>query len=75
MAASRSDIPRRPLPVGLVLCPSQPQLVIGHFDTADLVPEDRFVSRGPALVTVDPTGAVTITDLNSTGGRSSTASG
>ena len=42
--------------------------MIGHSDTADLVLEDRFVSRRHALVTVDPAGAVTITDLNSTGG-------
>ena len=54
--------------VGLVLSLSRPQMVIGHSETADLVLEDRFVSRRHALVTVDPSGAVTITDLNSTGG-------
>ena len=53
---------------GLVLSLSAPELVIGHSDTADLVLEDRFVSRRHALVTVDPDGAVTIRDLNSTGG-------
>ena len=42
--------------------------MIGHSDTADLILEDRFVSRRHALVTVDPAGAVTIRDLNSTGG-------
>ena len=30
--------------VGLVLSLSQPQMVIGHSDTADLALEDRFVS-------------------------------
>ena len=53
---------------GLVLTLSAPELVIGHSDTADLVLDDRFVSRRHALVTVDPDGAVTIRDLNSTGG-------
>ena len=53
---------------GLVLALSQPQMVIGHSDTADVVLEDRFVSRRHALVAVDPSGAVTILDLNSTGG-------
>ena len=41
---------------GLVLAAVQPQMVIGHSDTADLVLEDRFVSRRHALVTVDPSG-------------------
>jgi len=54
--------------VGLVLSLSAPELVIGHSDTADLILEDRFVSRRHALVTVDPAGTVTIRDLNSTGG-------
>ena len=53
---------------GLVLPLSQPQMVIGHSDTADVVLEDPFVSRRQALVTVDPSGVVTIRDLNSTGG-------
>jgi Neuraminidase-like domain/FHA domain/Salmonella virulence plasmid 28.1kDa A protein len=53
---------------GLVLPLSSPELIIGHSDTADLVLEDRFVSRRHALVTVDTSGAVTIWDLNSTGG-------
>ena len=44
------------------------EVVIGHSDTADLVFDDRFVSRRHALVTTDPSGAVTIRDLNSTGG-------
>jgi hypothetical protein len=42
--------------------------VIGHSGTADLVLDDQFVSRRHALVTVGPTGQVTIRDLNSTGG-------
>jgi Neuraminidase-like domain/FHA domain len=53
---------------GLILWLSAPELVIGHSETADVVLEDRFVSRRHALVTVDPSGAVTIRDLNSTGG-------
>ncbi len=53
---------------GLVLLLSRPQLVIGHSETADLVLQDRFVSRRHALVTVDPSGTVTIQDLNSTSG-------
>ena len=43
-------------------------MVIGHSDTADLILEDRFVSRRHALVITDASGAVTILDLNSTGG-------
>ena len=54
--------------VGSILALSRPAMVIGHSDTADLVLEDRFVSRRHALVSVDPSGEVTITDLNSTGG-------
>ena len=53
---------------GTVLAFDQSQLVIGHSDTADLVLEDRFVSRRHALVTVDSAGQVTIRDLNSLGG-------
>jgi hypothetical protein len=43
-------------------------MVIGHSDAADLVLADQFVSRRHALVSVDPSGQVTIQDLNSTGG-------
>ena len=53
---------------GLILSLSAPQMVIGHSDTADLILEDRFVSRRHALVITDASGAVTILDLNSTGG-------
>ncbi len=53
---------------GLVLSLSLPEMVIGHSDNADLVLDDRFVSRRHALITVAPTGSVTIHDLNSTGG-------
>jgi hypothetical protein len=53
---------------GLVLELSRPQMVIGHSETADLVLEDRFVSRRHALLSVDRLGRVTIQDLNSTGG-------
>ena len=53
---------------GRSCCWRSSELVIGHSDTADLVLEDRFVSRRHALVTIDPSGQVTIRDLNSTGG-------
>ena len=53
---------------GLVLSLSAPEMVIGHSETADLILEDRFVSRRHALVTVEGSGTVTIRDLNSTGG-------
>ena len=43
-------------------------MVIGHSETADLILEDRFVSRRHALVTVEGSGTATIRDLNSTGG-------
>jgi hypothetical protein len=44
------------------------ELVIGHSDTADLVLEDRYVSRRHALLTTDAAGEVTLWDLNSTAG-------
>jgi ABC toxin N-terminal region/Neuraminidase-like domain/FHA domain/PA14 domain len=53
---------------GLTMVLSRAELVIGHSDTADLVLDDRFVSRRHALVSVDDTGQVTIRDLNSRGG-------
>ena len=53
---------------GMILPLAAPEMVIGHSDTADLVLDDRFVSRRHALVTMDTSGAVTIRDLNSTGG-------
>src|SRR5215472_2812416 len=53
---------------GVILSLSGAQLVIGHSDTADLVLNDRFVSRRHALVAVDQSGTVTITDLKSTSG-------
>ncbi len=36
---------------GKVLALTSPEMVIGHSDTADLILEDRFVSRRHALVT------------------------
>src|SRR5215469_11724799 len=53
---------------GLVLTIDRPEMVIGHSDTADIVLADVYVSRRHALVTTDQSGAVTIRDLNSTGG-------
>ena len=53
---------------GLILELSQPQLVIGRSNMADLVLDDQYVSGRQALVTVDPAGQVTISDLKSTGG-------
>jgi pSer/pThr/pTyr-binding forkhead associated (FHA) protein len=51
-----------------VLPLSEPELVIGNSDSADIVLEDEFVSRRHALITVADSGPVTIHDLNSTGG-------
>ena len=53
---------------GRTLSLSQPQMIVGHSETADLVLDDRFVSRQHALVTIDPAGLVTVHDLNSIGG-------
>ena len=53
---------------GTVLPLSEPELLIGHSDSADLMLDDRFVSRRHALVTIGAPGQVTIRDLNSTGG-------
>src|ERR1035438_1446728 len=53
---------------GLVLSLAQAEMVLGHSDTADLVLDDRHISRKHALITVDSPGLVTIRDLNSTGG-------
>ncbi len=53
---------------GLVMPLSGQKIIIGHSETADLVLEDRFVSRRHALITVGPSGQATISDLNSTGG-------
>ena len=65
---ARLIVSEPPDQVGLVLSMSAPQMVIGHSGTADLVLEDRFVSRRHALVMTDSSGTVTILDLNSTGG-------
>jgi pSer/pThr/pTyr-binding forkhead associated (FHA) protein len=43
-------------------------MVIGRSDAADLILDDRYVSRRHALVSVTANGSVTIHDLNSTGG-------
>ena len=53
---------------GQVFTLSLDELVVGHSDTADIILDDKFVSRRHALVTVGPAGSVTIRDLNSTGG-------
>ncbi len=52
----------------MVLPLSEPELVIGNSDSADIVLEDEFVSRRHALITIADSGTVTIHDLNSTGG-------
>jgi hypothetical protein len=52
----------------MILALSEPQMVIGRSDMADLVLDDQYVSGRQALVSVDPSGEVTIRDLNSTGG-------
>jgi hypothetical protein len=53
---------------GLVLRLMAPEVVIGHSDTADVILDDRYVSRKHALITVDASEVVTVCDLNSTGG-------
>ncbi len=53
---------------GQVLALAEPDLIVGHSDTADLALDDRYVSRRHALITVDASGAVSVRDLNSTGG-------
>jgi hypothetical protein len=53
---------------GRVMAFSQPQTVIGRGAPADIVFDDEHVSRRHARVTIDPSGSVTITDLNSTSG-------
>jgi hypothetical protein len=73
MTSSGPDIPRLvitdpPDQRGLTLSFSRAETVVGHSDTADLLLNDRFVSRRHALVTVHPSGEVSILDLNSTGG-------
>jgi Tc toxin complex TcA C-terminal TcB-binding domain/Concanavalin A-like lectin/glucanases superfamily/FHA domain len=71
MAGSYGQVPQLVvigLPgVGALLLTRQ-EMVIGHSEDADLVIDDPFVSRKHALVTVAPSGEVTIIDLNSTGG-------
>lgn len=73
MTSAEITVPRLvviepPEQAGLVLVIDRPEMVIGQSDTADLVLADAFVSRRHALVTTDAPGAVTIRDLNSTGG-------
>src|SRR6185437_15005103 len=53
---------------GLVLLLAEAELIVGHSDTADLVLDDRYVSRRHALISVAASGSVTVRDLNSTGG-------
>ena len=72
MATSDPDVPRLVVigpeeHEGLVFNLSQPELVIGHSDTADIVLDDPYLSRRHALISVD-NGVVTVHDLKSTGG-------
>jgi pSer/pThr/pTyr-binding forkhead associated (FHA) protein len=53
---------------GMILALSEPQMVIGRSNMADLVLDDQYVSGRQALVSVDLGGEVTIRDLKSTGG-------
>jgi hypothetical protein len=53
---------------GQILALTQPQMVIGRSNVADLVLDDHYVSGRQAIVSVDPSVEVTIRDLNSTGG-------
>jgi pSer/pThr/pTyr-binding forkhead associated (FHA) protein len=72
MASSDSGIPRLvvtdpPDQRGVILSISRAAMIVGHSDTADFVIYDRFVSRRHAPVAVQPSGEVSIVDLNSTG--------
>ena len=72
MATSDPDVPRLVVTgpeehEGLVFNLSQPELVIGHSDTADIVLDDPYLSRRHALISID-NGVVTVHDLKSTGG-------
>ena len=72
MATSDPDVPRLVVigpeeHEGLAFNLSQPELVIGHSDTADIVLDDPYLSRRHALISVD-NGVVTVHDLKSTGG-------
>ena len=72
MATSDPDVPRLVVigpeeHEGLVFNLSQPEMVIGHSDTADIVLDDPYLSRRHALISVD-NGVVTVHDLKSTGG-------
>ncbi len=53
---------------GRILALTEAEMIVGHSDTADLVLDNRFVSRRHALISVSVAGAVTVRDLNSTGG-------
>ena len=73
MAASELNLPRLVVTSpaerqGLVIHLSRPEMVIGHSDTADIILDDRYLSRRHALISVNPSGVVTVHDLNSTGG-------
>ena len=73
MAASQANFPRLVVtdPAehrGLTLALTGAEMVIGHSDTADLILDDRYVSRRHALITVTADRSVTIHDLNSLGG-------
>jgi pSer/pThr/pTyr-binding forkhead associated (FHA) protein len=56
---------------GVVVPPSQPEMIVGSSDTVDLVLDNPYVSRLHALITVATSGLVIIRDLNSTESQSS----
>jgi pSer/pThr/pTyr-binding forkhead associated (FHA) protein len=53
---------------GQVLALDKTHLVVGRSDTADLTLPEHYISERHALLSTDATGAVTVTDLNSTNG-------
>lgn len=73
MAGNAPEVPRLevtepPEQRGVVLSLTKPEMIVGHSETADLILDDRYVSRRHALISVAASGSVTVRDLNSTGG-------
>lgn len=73
MAGNAPEVPRLevtepPEQRGLVLSPTEPEMIVGHSETADLILDDRYASMRHALISVAASGSVTVRDLNSAGG-------
>lgn len=72
MADREAEVPRLVIigparHAGKVFPLSRTEMTIGHSDTADIVVNDRYLSRRHALLSLDG-GELTVHDLNSTGG-------